>query len=75
MVRLFLFFILLSEYGGIRNEAEPPWDMLSLSAFRGRCGISALGRPGPIGREGFPLTFPVSPRCPHNVILFNVVSL
>lgn len=48
---VFVFHSALS--GGIRNEAEPPWDMLSLSAFRRR-GISALGRPGPIGREGFP---------------------
>lgn len=58
-----LFFILFSGYGGIRNEAEPPWERLSLSAFHGHCGISAPGHPGSIGRGRFPLTFLMAPRC------------
>lgn len=58
-----LFFILLSGYGGIRDEAESPWERLSLSAFHGHCGISAPGQLGPIGRGRFPLTSLMSPRC------------
>lgn len=49
-----LFFILLSRYGEIGNEAKSPWAMLSVSPSHGQCGILCPGVGRPHWGRGIP---------------------